>query len=458
MNTSWVLFWIASATFFMQSLDTTMVYVAIPAIAKSLHQPVLHMEAIVIAYIVTVVAFTPANSWLAERLGERKTYQIAIAIFTLGSLLCMTATTLGSLSVFRFIQGIGGALMLPIIRTVILRTTPQELKLRFLNRVTLLGLLGTLIGPVFGNILVSFLSWQAIFLVNIPLALLCFFLATRYIPVAAIKETARTGAYEVAFPILMLFLVAFMLTTATKNILPTFVMLFLSCSTLGLIFIYYRQHLIAETALFPRALFGIRTFSVGVIGGIVTRTLLASIPVVLSLMLQTTLACKPVETSLILLLFSSGALLSKLLFEPLVRRIGYRRLLMLTTSVTSLCILALSVAVQEKSMLLIGIIAMLLGVLISTLYSAESTLAFSNLNNSTYHSGNNLLTISQLLSVMLSMTLTFPVLRFLSQFEILFNLNHFSLLFLLLGIGLPLCCLIFKPLNNDDGYHFIHGR
>lgn len=159
----------------MQSLDTTMVYVAIPAIAQSLHQPVLHMEAIVIAYIVTVVAFTPANSWLAERLGERKTYQIAIATFTLGSLLCMTATTLGSLSVFRFIQGIGGALMLPIIRTVILRTTPQSLKLRFLNRVTLLGLIGTLTGPVFGNILVSLLSWQAIFLVNIPLAFACFF-------------------------------------------------------------------------------------------------------------------------------------------------------------------------------------------------------------------------------------------------------------------------------------------
>ncbi|WCG82351.1 MFS transporter [Pectobacterium sp. A5351] len=458
MNTSWVLFWIASVTFFMQSLDTTMVYVAIPAIAQSLQQPTLHMETIVVSYIVTVVAFTPANSWLAERLGERRTYQIAVAIFTLGSLLCMTATTLGSLSAFRFIQGIGGALMLPIIRTVLLRTTPQCLKLRFLNRVTLLGLFGTLIGPVVGNILVSLLSWQAIFLVNIPLAVVCFFLASHTIPAAPLKETSRTGAYELAFPVLMLFLMAFLLTTATKNIVPTFVILFLSCSTLGLIFLYYRQHLIAETTLFPRALFGIRTFSVGMMGGIATRTLLASTPVVLSLMLQTTQTCTPAETSLILLLFSSGALLSKLLFEPLVKRIGYRRLLMLATGVTSLCILALSAAVQEKSMHLIGVIAMIVGVLISLLYSAESTLAFSNLNNSTYHSGNNLLTISQLLSVMLSMTLTFPLLRFLSQFEHLFNLNPFSLLFLLLGIGLPMCCLIFRPLNNDDGYHFIHGK
>lgn len=457
MNTSWVLFWIASVTFFMQSLDTTMVYVAIPAIAHSLHQSVLHMETIIVSYIVTVVAFTPANSWLVERLGERKTYQIAVAVFTIGSLLCMTATTLGSLSVFRFIQGIGGALMLPIIRTVLLRTTPQCLKLRFLNRVTLLGLLGTLIGPVFGTFLVSVLSWQAIFLVNIPLALLCFFLATHTIPAAPRQEPPRTSIYAVAFPILMLFLTAFLLTTAMKNIVPTFVTLLLSCSTLGLVFLYYRQHLITETVLFPRALFGIRTFCVGMMGGIATRTLLASTPVVLSLMLQTTQACTPAETSLILLIFSSGALLSKLLFEPLVKRIGYRRLLMLTTGATSLCILALSVAVQEKSMPLISVIAMIVGVLISILYSAESTLAFSSLNNHTYHSGNNLLTISQLLSVMLSMMLTFPLLRFLSQFEILFDLNPFSLLFLLLGIGLPACCLIFKPLNNDDGYHFIHG-
>ncbi|MCV9878589.1 MFS transporter [Brenneria izbisi] len=458
MNTSWILFWIASVTFFMQSMDTTMLYIAIPAIADSLRQPVLRMEMIVISYVITVVAFTPVNGWLAERLGERKTYLLAIAIFMLGSLLCITANSVVSLSAFRFIQGIGGALMLPIIRTVILRTTPQTMKLTFLNRITLLGLLGTMVGPVLGSFMINFFSWRVIFIANIPLSLFCLFFARKYIPNENRLAARRTDPYGLILLVVMLFLTAFILTAMPKNIIPAPVALLLCLSGIGLAFLYFKQDITRKEALFPTALFEIRTFSVGVLGGMLTRILLSSTPVVLSLMLQTTLACQPVETSIILLLFSGGALLSKVLFEPMIKRTGYRRLLMLTTGFTSLSILALSVAVQEKSMMQIGIIAAILGILISTLHSAESTLAFSNLNHATYNSGNNMLTITQLISVMVSMALTFPILRFLSQFEIVFNLNSFSLLFLLLGVGLPTCCLVFKSLNDDDGHQFIHGR
>lgn len=435
-----------------------MLYIAIPAIADSLHQPVLRMETIVIAYVITVVAFTPVNGWLAERLGERKTYSLAIAVFMLGSLLCITANTVISLSAARFIQGIGGALMLPIIRTVILRTTPQTMKLIFLNRITLLGLLGTVVGPVLGSLLVNLFSWRVIFIANIPLSLMCLFLAGKYIPDEKTAIERRTDPYGLILLVLMLFLAAFILTAMPKNMIPAPVALLLCLSAVGLAFLYFKQDITKKESIFPASLFEIKTFSIGMFGGMLTRILLSSIPVLLSLMLQTTLACQPVETSMILLLFSAGALLSKALFEPMVKRTGYRRLLMLTTGFTSLCILALSVAVQEKSMMQIGLIAAILGILISTLHSAESTLAFSNLNNATYNSGNNMLTITQLIAVMVSMALTFPALRFLSQFEVTFKLNCFSLLFLLLGFSLPICCLLFNALNDDDGHHFIHGR
>ncbi|ATA25158.1 multidrug transporter [Brenneria goodwinii] len=458
MNTSWVLFWIASITFFMQSLDTTMLYIAIPAIADSLHQPVLHMEMIVISYVITVVAFTPVNGWLAERFGEKKTYLLAIGIFMLGSLLCITANSVISLSAFRFIQGIGGALMLPIIRTVILRTTPQAMKLIFLNRITLLGLLGTMVGPLLGSVLVNLFSWRIIFIANIPLSLVCLLLAAKHIPNETLSIERRADPYGLVLMVLMLFMTAFTLTAMPKNIISTPVALLLCLSGTGLAFLYFKRDITRREALFPAELFEIKTFSIGILGGILTRVLLSSTPVVLSLMLQTTLDCKPVETSIILLLFSTGALLSKVIFEPMIKRAGYRKLLMVTTGFTSLFILAMSFAVQEKSMMQIGIIAAILGILISTLHSAESTLAFSNLSNSTYNSGNNVLTITQLISVMVSMALTFPVLRFLSHYEVVFKLNSFSLLFLLLGIGLPICCLVFKHLNEEDGHHFIHGR
>lgn len=435
-----------------------MLYIAIPAIADSLHQPVLRMEMIVISYVITVVAFTPVNGWLAERLGEKKTYLLAIGIFMLGSLSCVTANSIISLSAFRFIQGIGGALMLPIIRTVILRTTPQAMKLIFLNRITLLGLLGTMIGPVLGSFLVNIFSWRVIFIANIPLSFICLFLAKKHIPNESVSVERQADPYGLVLLVLMLFLTAFTLTAMPKNIIPIPVSLLLCLSGTGLAFLYFKRDMTKRERLFPASLFEIKTFSIGIFGGISTRVLLSSTPVVLSLMLQTKLDCKPVETSMILLLFSTGALLSKVLFEPMIKRTGYRRLLMTTTGFTSICILAMSFAAQEKSMMQIGIIATILGILISTLHSAENTLAFSNLSNSTYNSGNNVLTITQLISVMISMALTFPVLRFLSQFEVIFNLNSFSLLFFLLGIGLPICCLIFKHLNEDDGHHFIHGR
>lgn len=435
-----------------------MLYIAIPAIADSLHQPVLHMEMIVISYVITVVAFTPVNGWLAERFGEKKTYLLAIGIFMLGSLLCITANSVISLSAFRFIQGIGGALMLPIIRTVILRTTPQAMKLIFLNRITLLGLLGTMVGPLLGSVLVNLFSWRIIFIANIPLSLVCLLLAAKHIPNETLSIERRADPYGLVLMVLMLFMTAFTLTAMPKNIISTPVALLLCLSGTGLAFLYFKRDITRREALFPAELFEIKTFSIGILGGILTRVLLSSTPVVLSLMLQTTLDCKPVETSIILLLFSTGALLSKVIFEPMIKRAGYRKLLMVTTGFTSLFILAMSFAVQEKSMMQIGIIAAILGILISTLHSAESTLAFSNLSNSTYNSGNNVLTITQLISVMVSMALTFPVLRFLSHYEVVFKLNSFSLLFLLLGIGLPICCLVFKHLNEEDGHHFIHGR
>ncbi|MFT8211820.1 MAG: MFS transporter [Symbiopectobacterium sp.] len=446
MKTSWTLFWIASITFFMQSVDTTMLYIALPTIAEALHQPVLHMELIVISYVVTVVAFTPVNGWMAAWLGERKTYLVAIAIFMAGSLLCTTATSIVSLSAFRFIQGIGGALMLPIIRTIILRTTPDTMKLLFLNRITLLGLLGTMIGPVL------------IFVLNIPLCLVCLMLTRKHIPANMQVPHFRGDTYKLMLLVGILFLGAFLLTAIPKNIISLPLSAALAIAGFSLAFLYFKQDMFATRPQPRENLFTIKTFSIGVTSGIVTRILLSSIPVVLSLMLQTKLACDPTTVSLILLLFSSGTPLSKMGFEPLIKPIGYRKLLLHTTVITSLCIFSMGAAVQENATIFIGIIAVLLSILISTLHSAESTLAFSNLSHHTYNNGNNIMTVTQLLSIMISMALTFPMLRFLTRMESTINLNSFSLLFILLGIGLPICCFIFMHLNEDDGHHFIHGR
>ncbi|ACZ75723.1 MFS transporter [Dickeya parazeae] len=447
------LFWLASAAFFMQSLDTTMLYVAVPAIARALHQPVLRMEPIVMAYVITVVAFTPINSWLSQHLGERRTCLAALTIFTGGALLCFHADSALQLGLGRFIQGTGGALLLPVIRTQVLRYTPADTRLSFLNRMTLLGMFGTLTGPLLGSLLTDGLSWRAIFIAPVPLALLCLWLAWRILPTdtSTRVSTCRVSMRHLLPLVGILLTVTLLLAAAPRHLLslPVIVLLGLVC-TLCTLF-YLRSDLPGREALLPVSLFSIRSFYVGVWGGVLTRLLLASLPVVISLVVQTSLGLPPATAGLIMLLFSLGALLAKLLFEPLIRWLGYRHVLMYGTLLASALVLLLGLAIQHRLLPVIGVCAVAIGLMTALLHSAESTLACCHLCSDTYNSGNNIMILSQLIAVMLSMALTFPALRLFSQWEPLLNINHFSLLLLLLGTGLPLSCLLFRHLSHEEG-------
>lgn len=452
MNGARALFWLASVAFFMQSLDTTMLYVAIPAIARALQQPVLQMECVVIAYLITVVAFTPLNSWLSQQLGERCVCQLALCIFLSGALLCSQADSIVMLAISRCWQGIGGALLLPVVRTLALRTTTPQQKLPFLNRMTWLGLLGTLTGPLIGSLLSDAYSWRAIFLAVIPLSLLCLWLSRH-----AICAGVRPATHRIALPGLLalmatLLLCALLLSAAPKQLLPPPLLLLAGIAAAGCGWCYLRTSPTTREALLPMSLFGVRTFSIGVWGGVVTRLLLASLPVVLSLIIQTALALPTATAGLIMLLFSIGALVAKSVFEGVVRRLGYRQLLIGASLLAALGVLALALAIEQRSLPAIGLIATALGVLGALLHCAESTLACCHLRHDTCNSGNNIMLLSQLLAVMLSMALTFPALRALSHLTPWLHLSAFSLLCVVLGCGLMLSSLLFRHLHQEDGH------
>ncbi|SLM61947.1 FIG00613870: hypothetical protein [Dickeya aquatica] len=428
-----------------------MLYVAIPAIARALHQPVLHMECVVIAYLITVVAFTPLNSWLSQRLGERCVCQLALLIFLSGALLCSQADSVAMLAVSRCWQGIGGALLLPVIRTLALRTTSPEQKLPFLNRMTWLGLLGTLTGPLVGSLLSDADSWRAIFLAAMPLSLLCLWLSRYAIPAGLTLPASRIALPGLLALMATLLLCALLLSTASKQLLPLPLLLLAGLAAVGCGWCYLRGERATREALLPVSLFGIRTFYVGVWGGVLTRLLLASLPVVLSLMTQTALALPPATAGIIMLLFSIGALVAKSVFERLVRRLGYRQLLIGTSLLAALGVTVLALAIEQRSLPAIGLLAGALGVLGALLHCAESTLACCHLSHDTCNSGSNILLLSQLLAVMLSMALTFPALRGLAHLTPWLHMSAFSLLCVVLGGGLVLSCLLFRHLQHEDG-------
>ena len=174
--------WVVAIAFFMQTLDGTILNTALPTMAKDLGESPLRMQSIVIAYMLTVALFIPASGWLADRFGTRRAFIAAIVLFSLGSLLCALAPSLPWLVAARVVQGMGGALLLPVGRLTILRAYPRSELLKVLSFVTIPGLVGPLVGPPLGGWLVEVASWRWVFLINLPVGLVGVLVALRHMP------------------------------------------------------------------------------------------------------------------------------------------------------------------------------------------------------------------------------------------------------------------------------------
>lgn len=160
--------WIAAMAFFMQALDATILNTALPAIAHSLNRSPLAMQSAIISYTLTVAMLIPVSGWLADRFGTRRIFTLAVSLFTLGSLACALSNSLPQLVVFWVIQGIGGAMMMPVARLALLRAYPRNELLPVLNFVAMPGLVGPILGPVLGGVLVTWATWHWIFFNQYP--------------------------------------------------------------------------------------------------------------------------------------------------------------------------------------------------------------------------------------------------------------------------------------------------
>lgn len=164
--------WIVAFGFFMQALDTTIVNTAIPSMAHDLGVSPLHMHSVIVAYVLTVAVTLPLSGWLADRFGVRNIFFSAIVLFSLGSLMCGLSHTLDQLLVARVLQGIGGAMMVPVGRLTVMRIVPRDQYMSAMTFVTLPGQIGPLLGPALGGVLVEYASWHWIFLINIPVGVI----------------------------------------------------------------------------------------------------------------------------------------------------------------------------------------------------------------------------------------------------------------------------------------------
>jgi len=318
--------WIAAMAFFMQALDATILNTALPAIAHSLNRSPLAMQSAIISYTLTVAMLIPVSGWLADRFGTRRVFMVAVSLFTLGSLACALSNSLLELVVFRVIQGIGGAMMMPVARLALLRAYPRSELLPVLNFVTMPGLVGPILGPVLGGVLVTWATWHWIFLINIPIGVAGLIYARKYMPNFT---TPRRRFDMTGFLLFGLSLVLFSsgVELFGEKIVSTWLALAIVALSLLLLTAYIFHARCHPTPLIALPMFRTRTFSVGIAGNLATRLGTGCVPFLMPLMLQVGFGYPAIIAGCMMAPTAVGSIIAKSTVTQVLNWLGYRKTL-----------------------------------------------------------------------------------------------------------------------------------
>ena len=400
-RTARVLPWLVAIAFFMQTLDGTILNTALPAMAQDLAEDPLRMQGVVIAYMLTVALLIPASGWLADRFGTRRIFFSAIVLFTLGSLFCAMSITFNQLVIARVVQGIGGALMLPVGRLVVLRAYPRSEFVRVMAFIALPGMVGPLIGPTLGGWLVQYASWHWIFLINLPVGLVGCIAAFRFMP--DLKSAERIRFDTVGFLLFGTSMV--FITIALEGLgelhMPHARVLLLMVIGSACLAAYWLRAGHVDKPLFSPSLFRIRSFAVGIFGNLFARLGSGALPFMLPLLLQVALGYSPSQAGMMMIPLALGAMLIKPLAKPLIDRLGYRRILIGNTLLLGSLIASLATVDAATPMVLLLLHLSLIGIVNSMQFTAMNTVTLVGLSNQDASSGNGLLSVVVQLSMSL---------------------------------------------------------
>ncbi|WOJ90504.1 MFS transporter [Methylocapsa polymorpha] len=321
---------IVACALFMENLDATVISTSLPAIALDLHEDPISLKLTLMSYLVSLAVFIPASGWAADRFGARTIFRLAILVFTLGSISCGLSSTLPGLVSARVVQGLGGAMMTPVGRLLLLRSVERSDLVRALSYLTVPALLGPIAGPLLGGFITTYFHWRWIFWINVPIGIVGIILATAFIEDVREETSWPLDVTGFLFSGLGLASLIFGLATAGRGFAPLDVTIALV--GFGALFLTaYVFH--ARRAAFPLldlSLLSVQTFRASVTGGSLFRIGIGSIPFLLPLMLQMSFGMNPFQSGSITFVASAGAMLMKTTAGPILRLFGFRRVLIST--------------------------------------------------------------------------------------------------------------------------------
>jgi EmrB/QacA subfamily drug resistance transporter len=424
----------------------------LPAIAKDLGESPLNMQNAIISYVLTLALFMPVSGFLADKFGTKRIFIIALVLFSLGSLLGALSQNLNQLILSRIVQGLGGSLMTPVGKLALIKAFPKNELVKAMNYAIIPALIGPVLGPLVGGYMVDYLSWHWIFLINIPFGLLGVLLSIKFMP------DYRSDTLNFDLKGFLIFAagslalsVSLELFGTSVRITPILVVLLMGFL---LFYLYYRHAVKDSNPIFPLNLFQVRTFRVGLLGNLVTRLGVSSVPLLLPMMIQIAYGQTAVMSGWIVAPMALTAMFGKSAVIKILDTFGYRTTLTANTTIIGLLICAMAIpAINTSIYWYIPLIAVL-GFFNSIQFTAMNAISIADLRGYHTSSGNSLVSVNQQLAIGFGIAFGLIVLKvFKGDVRLIHHEVHnaFRYTFLVIGALTVLSALVFRRLHFKDG-------
>ena len=373
--------WIVAVALFMEQLDSTIVNTAIPSIAASFNVPPLSLKAVVASYILSLAICIPVSGWMADRFGTRRVFSWAVGLFTLASIFCGLSVNVSMLVAGRVFQGMAAAMMTPVGRLLVIRTFPKSELLPAMNFVIIPALIGPLLGPSVGGLIVHWFSWRDIFFVNVPVGLAAQWMIHRHIPdykndFKRPLDVIGLGLFGAGSALL-----SWLLEIFGEHRLHPISAGILFVIAIGFYVIYGIRASRVAHPLMDLALFKVRTFRISVIGGSVTRIGLGGMPFLLPLLYQLSLGFPAWKSGLLMMPLAVGAIGMKLIAARILARYGYRNVLRLNTLMIGLTVFLFSYIDVGTPELFILLLSLTQGSFNSLQFSSMNSMAYADIDS-----------------------------------------------------------------------------
>ena len=396
---------IVACALFMENMDSTVIATSLPEIAQDLGVNPISLKLALTAYLVSLAVFIPVSGWMADRFGSRTVFRMAIAVFMIGSLACGFSESLGGFVAARFFQGMGGAMMVPVGRLVLLKSVPKNELVQVLSYLTIPALIGPVIGPALGGFISTYFHWRWIFFINLPIGFLGMYLVSRHIPNIFEDHLAPLDVKGFLLSGFGLSALTLGLATAGQHLLSMEVAIASGIAGAAALALYVRHALRVPHPVLDFRFLRVQTYRTGVLGGGLFRVGVGAMPFLLPLMLQLGLGFSALQSGLVTCTSALAAMFMKTLAVAILRRFGFRTVLTWNALIATVTIGCYGLFTQATPVAMMVALLLTGGFFRSLQFTALNALSYADVARPDMSPASSLANVTQQIALSLGVTI-----------------------------------------------------